>query len=1463
MRLISFALAVLIMFTAFPMQVFAEEEENNEILWEQGTIASVDGTNNSTKTRFRTADYLLLESYSGVSIGSGYTMTNFVYDAEYNYLGTSSWLGDGIPFTTAELSKKYPSGIYFRVVFRTLDQRNLTEEDVISSGVKFYLPEEEVPAPDFGFTYEDIGKIGTWQDGDIHDGKLFVFGAAGSGEIFDLRTLEKLGVITLDKKETIKPHANSVCFGSTYYEHGDKYPLLYINIYNNYAEAEDRMEGTCCVYRLLETEGNFSTELVQVIKVGFTDNLTLWKSKENNGDVRPYGNFVVDTDENRLYAFVMRDADKTIRFFEFAIPEIGEGTYSESYGCNVVTLETDDIKSRFDSENYNYLQGCCYYGRKIFCMCDFGGDAPLHIIDLEKQKVVESFCLGYAGLRAEPEVICVDDSDGTLYYCAVDGMLRKIVFSERIKNPCGPSAFWKLENGVLKIYGSGEMEDYADAQSVPWRAQSKEITSVVIEEGITSIGSTAFAQCENLVSANLPEGLEKIGKNAFWGCTALNDITLPQSLEEIGQSAFFKCSALDYIVIPSGVKTLEKAVFGQCENLDTIVLHDDITAIESEAFSRCYALRHINLPKNLKKIGYHAFFGCAQLEQLTFPETFAEIEDAAFYGCYDLAFLRFMGSAPLFAEKSLMDITANVYYPDGDASWEETVKQNYGGNIIWNPECYHNYKHETTEPTCTEQGYTTHACTICGESYVDNYTEPTGHTYKNGICTICGAAEWDSNGNGTLEILAIGNSFSWDAVDFWYDMQNSMTYNAMKSMLADKYDVHLAVMYKGSATLAYHATCAMNNTAGYTYTEIGPETDYQWTPSSGKNADNKILEKLEAREWDIIVIQSYQHEADGTEPRSTYTGGDARFKEPEKSVGYLLDYFVEHEPDAEVYYYMPWATTKFYGSDTVAGYSGIAEYSPNYLNMKGTNSGKQFAGIIPVGTGIQNARTTYFDALEFSSGTGSTALLKDPQIGLQYDVQHLSFGIGRYIAGVVMAETLIPQSARKDTYTLPGIKDSPAVGKLPEEYSTIAKMAAMGAVESPYQVTVLSGYEKDPADRICDSLICREYAMEGIADEEAAIACVQSVVNEYLKDAGAAKAMVKINSFEQENGVFIKLDCSITVRVGYTERTVDISVVDGKSHVFGEWTHTTVPSADGVGIDTRICKNCGFVETAEIEGSWQKFALADHLQKLPDEFCSKTNLWNLLIPEKDMINHLGDWVDAGSTVYSVTIPVLPGDRIYANSFDQTGSRKGIQVSFIGDYGIIKTTFSNETYNEFHANGGYLVAPEGTVAVNIPVWNNSDENELYILNREHSYDNITVEPTCTEEGYSGYLCIFCGVGDKTTIPATDHSLGEWYLHKAPTTSEAGEERRDCANCDYYESREVPAYKVGDINRDGKVNTIDANYARRYAAGLLTLDAGQKLAGDVNLDGEVNVMDSAFIRRHTVKLINVFPAEEAAE
>ncbi len=354
-------------------------------------------------------------------------MTNFVYDADKNYLGTSSWLGSGRSFTTAELQEKYADGVYFRVVLRTMDQAVLTVDQLPETGVTFYAPGEEVPQAESAVQYTDIGSIGSWQDGAIFDGKLFALNGSGTGGVYDVTTAAKLASFTLDKADVLKPHANSVCFGSTYYAEGDKYPLLYINVYNNYKDAADRMEGTCCVYRLTEEDGAYTTELVQVIRIGFTEDLTLWKSKENNGDVRPYGNFVVDTDSDKLYAFTMRDADKTTRFFRFAIPALSEGDFSDAYGCNVVTLEAADIENRFDTAYFNYLQGCCSYGGWILSAEGFSSSAQtptLRIVDLESQTLTGSFDLTEAGLLKEPEIVAVDPDTGKLYYAAADGMLR-------------------------------------------------------------------------------------------------------------------------------------------------------------------------------------------------------------------------------------------------------------------------------------------------------------------------------------------------------------------------------------------------------------------------------------------------------------------------------------------------------------------------------------------------------------------------------------------------------------------------------------------------------------------------------------------------------------------------------------------------------------------------------------------------------------------------------------------------------------------------------------------------------------------------------------------------------------------------------------------------------------------------------------------------------------------------------
>ena len=109
----------------------------------------------------------------------------------------------------------------------------------------------------------------------------------------------------------------------------------------------------------------------------------------------------------------------------------------------------------------------------------------------------------------------------------------------------------------------------------------------------------------------------------------------------------------------------------------------------------------------------------------------------------------------------------------GMADWDISCQLDYlkisFGEIVHK----HEYTSTVTAPTCTEQGYTTYTC-ACGDSYVADYVNAKDHTYENGICTGCGVADWDTDGDGVLEILAIGNSFSIDELEYTYQIAQDL-----------------------------------------------------------------------------------------------------------------------------------------------------------------------------------------------------------------------------------------------------------------------------------------------------------------------------------------------------------------------------------------------------------------------------------------------------------------------------------------------------------------------------------------------------------------------------------------------------------------------------------------------------------------------------------------------------------------
>ena len=205
---------------------------------------------------------------------------------------------------------------------------------------------------------------------------------------------------------------------------------------------------------------------------------------------------------------------------------------------------------------------------------------------------------------------------------------------------CGADGYnltWVLtEDGTLTISGSGKMQDYSDSSVAPWYTKRTKILSVVVEDGVTSVGSCAFYACLKLASVTLPEGIKSTGYASFRDCTKLAEVNIPNSVTSIGYQTFYNCSSLTSVSIPKGVPSIGNSAFYGCSSLTSVSIPKGVTSIGESAFYGCSSLTSVSIPEGVTGVGWYAFSGCSSLTSVTIPEGVTSIDYGAFRGCSSL-----------------------------------------------------------------------------------------------------------------------------------------------------------------------------------------------------------------------------------------------------------------------------------------------------------------------------------------------------------------------------------------------------------------------------------------------------------------------------------------------------------------------------------------------------------------------------------------------------------------------------------------------------------------------------------------------------------------------------------------------------------------------------------------------------------------------------------------------------------
>ena len=281
---------------------------------------------------------------------------------------------------------------------------------------------------------------------------------------------------------------------------------------------------------------------------------------------------------------------------------------------------------------------------------------------------------------------------------------------------------WNLTKaGTLTISGKGAMPDFASTGEQPWNGKSSQIRKIILENGVTNIGSCAFWNCgvlsaeipssvtaignsafrgSSIISVTIPSNVKTLGDSVFQDCQNLSSVTISEGLETISQNAFRACSSLSSIVLPASIGEVGAGAFFQCQKLIRVVFTPGSKQVKlgDNIFTQCYYLSSVTLPKSINQISEGMFQNCLMLATLEIPQGAESIGSSAFSSCSSLTSIIIPNSVTTigiaaFSASALRDI----YFTGTQAQWNSVRKLGDTIAAVSKMTIHYNYVPEKTD----------------------------------------------------------------------------------------------------------------------------------------------------------------------------------------------------------------------------------------------------------------------------------------------------------------------------------------------------------------------------------------------------------------------------------------------------------------------------------------------------------------------------------------------------------------------------------------------------------------------------------------------------------------------------------------------------------------------------------------------------------------------------------------------